>query len=147
MKKLILILLLIPGMQSYEQDSDIQNIRSTRRFGIQAQLGGLTLLPSLQADYFLTHNLNIEAGFSLLAMYIGPKWYFGSAHKLRRWSVYSGVTYALPYGDMLDGAVYVPAGIQFLGKKGLTASIEGAAFYHPEAYSIFTAALKIGYHF
>jgi hypothetical protein len=147
MRKLILIFAIMCSMNILSQESSVLNIRAERRIGIQAQLGGLTLFPSLQADYFLTHNLNIEAGFSLIAMYVGSRWYFGSAQKLRRWSVYSGVSYAFPYEYFKDGAVYVPLGTQFLGKKGLTFSVECAAFYHPESYSLITGALKLGYHF
>ena len=128
-----------------------ENIRSERKFGFGIQAGGPTLVASFELDYFLTRNINVEAGIGIIGFYGGSKWYFSAKNKSSFWAPYLGAfIMALP-DDILGGdwkpGGYFPLGIQYISKRGLTLAAEAAGFYHITAQTPVFGALKIGYHF
>jgi hypothetical protein len=125
------LLIFILTVNSYGQET---NPRSENKFGIGAQLGGPTLILSINLNYFINHNYNVEIGAGLFGLYGGLNYYFGQSDKSQRWAPYIGAHYtmvSLPtisQSETLSG-IYAPIGIQFMAKNGFTFAPE-IAFIH-----------------
>jgi hypothetical protein len=152
MKNFFLIISLFVAFNVFAQDNSIKNIRADRKFGIGVQLLGPTILTSLQLDYFITQNLNLEVGVGLFGYYGGAKWYFGSKVKPTYWAPYIGGCYisAADFSAFVSGispGAYFPLGIQFISKGGFTFATEVAGLFLPNVNSPVWGAIKLGYHF
>lgn len=151
MKNLLLIFSFFVAVNIYAQDISIENIRADRKFGIGGQFLGPTILISLQLDYFITQNLNLEVGGGALGYYGGVKWYFGSKDKPTNWAPYVGGCYISVLDDIFRGGMrsgaYFPLGIQFISKGGFTFAPEVAGLYLPGSLTPVWGAIKLGYHF
>jgi len=144
--------LIIPLISFFSVSVSAQeNVRSERRFGFGIQLGGPTLVTSLESDYFITRNINLEAGIGIIGFYGGTKWYFGAKNKPMYWAPYVGACYIALPDDILGGdwkaGGYFPIGLQYLSKKGFTFAGEVAGLLHQTAQTPVFGALKMGYHF
>ncbi len=148
-----LLLICTSASTLHGQEGSKLNDRANRKIGIGLNLLGPTFGTSIQGDYFLTRNLNIEIGGGVIGYYGGAKWYFRRQDRSNSWSPYIGwhhtECFDLYWGWIIRGS-YFPVGIQYLSKSGFTLSVELAALnpgLQKDATVPFFGGLKIGYHF
>ncbi len=128
------------------------NIRKERKLGVNAVLGGESIMASVSLDYFVTSTLNIGIGFGLIGGYVGAKYHFRGNIDDLKWTPYIGVSgirvAGIMGGDSKSG-VYFPAGIQYIGNKGFSFSIEAAALsiINRDDEPPIWGAIKTGYRF
>jgi len=138
-------------MKSGENNNMIKsNPRGYKPFGVNINLLGPTLLTSLSVDYYLTSNLNVEAGAGVIGSFGGLKYHFDDANNDKNWTPYVGVYIANVFsGSIWNGVFkktfYLPLGIQFQKKNGTTFAAE-IAYTHIGIVHVW-GSLKIGYRF
>lgn len=168
MKKAIVFIFLSIASIGFGQENNPSvstlNPRRIRKLGYGFQLMGPTLFTSFYMNYFINHQVNIEAGAGLLGFYGGTKFHFGKKEQKQLFSPYAGINLgriSLPdlnfgwYGGTGSGwngffMVYLPVGIQFMNKSGFHASIEGAWMRYSGASFTNTipyGAIRIGKNF
>ena len=137
----------------YADNNIYENPRENRRFGIGIQLGGPTLIASVQADYFLSPTFNIETGMGWVGFYGGFKLFF----RQTAWSPYIGAKISLlPELKLFSGeggwepSIYAPFGIQYINREGFTFAFESALLITnaiSPVWGPFWMGVKLGYHF
>lgn len=155
MKKFILLLFTLFNLTLICQGQET-NPRSERKFGFGGQILGPTLLLSVNLNYFITHNFNVEIGGGVIGYYGGLKYYFGKADKPHRWTPYLGAHYtSVVFLNMsssksndIKRGVYAPIGIQLMTAKGFTFAPEIAYLYLDNNQKTpIWGAIKLGYNF
>ncbi len=126
------------------------NPREKRRLGVSGVIGGQSIFVSLSLDYFVTPNLNIEAGAGAVGGYIGMKYHLDSVMNDPRWNPYIGASFSVVEAFLdaseLNNILYIPVGIQYIGNKGFSIAVEVAGLT-PNSWTTTWGALRIGYHF
>ena len=129
------------------------NIRHDRPFGVSVNALGPTMniLGSISFDYFIIPQLNLEAGLNGIDYYSGIKLFPVGHKKYRKLSPYIGATFCYCpefNGGYTDYSGYIPLGIQYISKFGLSASAELAGVIDKDNYMPpFFIGFRIGYHF
>jgi hypothetical protein len=143
------------GQQKIQKGNDF-NPRSEKKVGYGFQFMGPTLFASFYMNYFINHQVNVEAGGGFLGYYGGAKFHLGKKEQKQLFSPYIGVNLgriSLPdmnfgwYGGTGSGwkgffTVYLPVGIQLMNKNGFHFSVEGAWMYYTG--SAFTKSIPYG---
>ncbi len=135
---------------SYKKETNHFNIRKERKFGVNTVIGGESIILSVSLDYFVTPTLNIGIGFGIIGFYAGAKYHFRGDIDNLKWSPYVGVS-GVALGALNGNStaeLYLPLGIQYIGNKGFSISIEAAALSF-NSYDVFPVwgAIKVGYRF
>jgi len=155
MKKLVIVLIVLMSINLLAQETfvDKNNPRSSNRFGINANLGGPSLLLSLSLDYFFTPNINVETGAGIFGYYGGVKYHINGNVAEKNWTPYIGLNIIhIPEITLFSttearNGLYIPIGIQYLGNSGFTFGTEIAGLVLDGAKTPVWGAIKIGYHF
>jgi hypothetical protein len=139
MKKIILVTLLVNLLHSAicQENNQLLNPRSFQKTGFDLRLLGPTLFLALEANHFINHNINIQAGIGLIGFYGGVQYYHGRKDKKNLFTPYSGFNvgyvYIPDYGPGAGpssggGSItnYIPLGVQLMIKNGFHLSLEGA---------------------
>ena len=132
---------------------DIINPRLLNRHGIILSGGGPGLYGSLSYDYFISSNVDVEVGAGPLTVFGGIKYHI-DGHKNKNWTPYLGCygmyiwIFELFSDDDDDGpiAVYIPVGVQYIGKKRFSFAVEVAGMQGFGEFIEF-GAVKFGYRF
>jgi len=119
-------------------------------FGFNLTLGGPSLIMSVSTDYYITSYLNTEVGIGSVGYYAGMKYLFFGNKDHKNWTPYLGIYIASLHGLYVDEIYfnsYIPAGMQYIGKKGFSFGCEIAKMFN-DGYdpSDFWGAIKLGYH-
>ncbi|UKN00701.1 hypothetical protein K6119_13270 [Paracrocinitomix mangrovi] len=150
--KVFCLLVLFNAFVGYPQEVT-ENIRKQRKIGIEASFLGPTQITSINFNYSITHNINIEVGGGMIGVYGGGKFFFGKKDKSWYWAPYLGAMYAYNHNLVISGEkntfsmLYAPVGIQYLGKKGFTFAGEVAYVSSLEINTNIWGAIRFGYHF
>ena len=128
------------------------NPREKRRLGVNGVIGGQSVILSLSLDYFVTPNINIEAGGGMIGGYVGMKYHIDGIMNDVRWHPYFGASFAVvesfSFGGetRLENFLYIPFGFQYIGNKGFSIAGEVARLT-PNSWTTAWGAIRIGYHF
>jgi hypothetical protein len=155
MKKLVIVLIVLLSINLLAQETflDNNNPRSINRFGINANLGGPSLLLSLSLDYFFTPTINVETGAGIFGYYAGVKYHINGNRAEKNWTPYTGINLMyIPEITLFSttearNGLYIPVGVQYLSNSGFTFGAEIAGLVLSGAKTPVWAAIKIGYHF
>ncbi|UKN01298.1 hypothetical protein K6119_16340 [Paracrocinitomix mangrovi] len=156
MKRLFKILCLFILLTSITHSSfgqSYKNIRYFRRFGIEATSFGPATYCSLNFSYFISKNVNIDAGFGMLGAFAGLRFFPGTFSKPHHWSPYLGfyftnIIWISPFApEDYSKGLYMPLGIQYLGNKGFSFSVEAAYISIKNDLTPIWGSLKLGYYF
>ncbi len=148
MKKTVFILLslLLCGNTAWAQTEPLnpENIRMDRRIGISLKLGSnYDILGGLEADFFLLPVLNIEADILHIGLLSTTQYYGGGVNYYplgnranMRLSPYIGLLAGHASGTtFLNGEpiestnLILPAGINYIGKRGINLAFDLSAVY------------------
>ena len=141
MKNLIMLLTLLVSSNLLAQDISAENSnpRINNRFGINANLGGPSLILSLSIDYFFTPNINVETGAGLFGYYGGVKYHINGNRPEKNWTPYVGL-YLMHIPEITffntveaRNGLYIPLGLQYLSNNGFTVGAEMAGLVLSEA--------------
>lgn len=155
MQKLLIFIYLLISINLLAQDISVENSnpRINNRFGINANLGGPSLLLSFSLDYFFTPNINVETGAGLFGYYGGVKYHINGNKPEKNWTPYVGL-YLMHIPEITffntiqaRNGLYIPLGLQYLSNSGFTFGTEIAGLVLSGAKTPVWAAIKIGYHF
>jgi hypothetical protein len=125
-----------------------EDVRQHKRFGLGVQALGPTVIASGYVDYFFGPRFNAELGAGLFGIYVGGKYYFTAPNPEARWFPYAGaIFFVVPQFMSSDNAIggYLPAGVQFIARWGLTLSGEVAVMFSTTGYLSPYGALKAGF--
>jgi hypothetical protein len=129
------------------------NLRSQNPFGINVLLGGPTIIISVSADFFVTQNINVEAGVGVFGFFAGGKFHFLGQQESRHWTPYVGaIGTFIPdifniEGEGIKGG-YFPIGMHYFNESRFTFAIEVAPIIADYDDDIpVWGAIKMGYHF
>lgn len=155
MPKITIFLTLLISINLLAQDISVENSnpRINNRFGINANLGGSSLLLSFSLDYFFTPNVNVEAGAGIFGYYGGVKYHINGNKPEKNWTPYVGLNIIhIPEITLFSttearNGLYIPLGLQYLSNNGFTFGTEIAGLVLSGAKTPVWGAIKIGYHF
>ncbi len=131
------------------------NPRSERPFGINFAYAGPALF-GVTITAFVTPTVQLEAGIGPITRFVGATYHFGGERARKLWTPYTGVSFVDFTNGIDDGSdelfgVYVPFGIQYSGRGGMTFSIEGAWAHissgSGDSLDIPWFGIKVGYRF
>ena len=133
-----------------------KNPRTDRPLGLNFEYAG-TALFGLTATYFITPTIQLEAGLGPITRFFGATYHFDGHNPRKLWTPYIGLSVVDFHnldedgGDGGLGAVYIPFGVQYSGRGGMTFAVEGAwAHINPgdgETIDIPWFGIKVGYRF
>jgi hypothetical protein len=140
-----LLIIILSAITVYGQT---ENPRTKNRNGISLYAMGPNVVGSFSYDYFLTSNLNAEAGIGFIGIHGGLKVHLWGGKADKSWTPYFGaaITRSLFPSVGVDYLPYFPIGIHFAGKNRLNFSFEVAPLqFKLLAWNV--AGVKIGYRF
>lgn len=122
-----------------QENNQLLNPRSFQKTGFDLRLLGPTVFLAFEANHFINHNINIQAGIGLIGYYGGVQYYHGRKDKKNLIVPYTGFNVGYFYEpDFGPGAgpsagggsvtSYIPLGFQLMIKNGFHFSLEGAMF-------------------
>ena len=135
-----LLVFIIMGTLSYATASgqatnlEVNDIRLQYRSGISIQAGSPVVL-GWSYDHFINTQINVEIigtyfGGSFWGLGAGLKFHIKKADSELKWSPYIGLNYSrlhiLFFTESDYNIFYVPIGIQYYSKGGITVSVEAA---------------------
>ncbi|MBU1243028.1 hypothetical protein KKD52_13485 [Myxococcota bacterium] len=132
-----------------------KNPRIERPFGVNFNYAGPALF-GVSLTHFITPTLQLEAGIGPITRFFGGTYHFGGEQARKLWTPYAGLSVVDFINGIDDGdnpmfAVYVPFGVQYSGRGGMTFSIEGAWAHisgtDGESIDVPWFGIKIGYRF
>ena len=125
-------------------DVNAIDLPKQRPFGINLNLGGPSLIASVNLDYFLSKNISFEAGGGLFGVYGGAKLYIPNG----KTSFYFGYSRSIiVFGESGASILnYLPFGIYSIDKHGYNFAFEVAAM-GDSSKVIPWAQLRLGYRF
>lgn len=141
---IVIALLIITCLNSFGQQDSIVR-KDYRRFGFGLQIMGPATI-SLEADYFIIRQLNIELGTGFEGSYGGVNGCWRGKQYKTRWSPYLGVQYfrydqytLMGGGGSNAHGIYCPIGVQYISKNGFKFGIEVAQqfFLNDDTWSIY----------
>ena len=156
MPKITIFLTLLISITLLAQDISVENSnpRINNRFGINANLGGPSLILSFSLDYFFTPNVNVEAGAGIFGYYGGVKYHINGNKPETNWTPYVGLYLMhIPEFTFINtttkkrNGLYIPLGLQYLSNNGFTFGTEIAGLVLSDAKTPVWGTIKIGYHF
>jgi hypothetical protein len=131
-----------------------QNPRKNRPLGINAgyaaELTSGGVLYSATIDYFVIPQIDLEANIGTsdlsgeLYFSAGSRFHLNASYSERRLTPFTGILAGSYYGD---GFVQIPAGINYLTKIGLNASISINEMISFEAWQATFLELRLGWRF
>jgi len=151
MRKLFIIFIVLISNNIAAQESP--NPKTEKRFGVNVNLLGPSLLLSASIDYFVTPKINIETGTGLIGSFGGIKYHWSGNQSESEWTPYAGLFVALiPKISFFTTVpartgLYIPVGMQFMSNGGFTFGAEIAGLVLDKSKTPVWGALKIGYHF
>ena len=131
------------------------NPRSDRPFGINFAYAGPALF-GVTVTAFITPTIQLEGGIGPITRFLGATYHFGGEKARKLWTPYTGIslvdfTNGIDNGDDDLFGVYIPFGVQYSGRGGMTFSIEGAWAHintgDGESIDVPWFGIKIGYRF
>ena len=131
------------------------NPRSDRPIGIHFEYAGPALF-GVTVTGFITPTVQLEGGLGPITRFFGATYHFGGEKARKLWTPYTGLmvvdfTNGIDDGDDDLFGVYVPFGVQYSGRGGMTFSVEGAWAHintgDGETLDVPWFGIKIGYRF
>lgn len=133
-----------------------KNPRSDRPLGLNFEYAGPALF-GLTATYFLTPTIQLEAGLGPITRFFGATYHFDGHNPRKLWTPYIGLSVVDFHnlepdgGDDGMGAIYIPFGVQYSGRGGLTFAVEGAWAHlntgDGDTLDVPWFGIKVGYRF
>lgn len=122
--------------------------RSARKFGLGANLGGPSIFYSVELDYRLSHNFDLEAGFGNTGAWAGVNYLFNDL-RYESVSPYIGFSANVWFVDGFQyQGFYAPLGISIMHQKsGLGISAEVAWMNRFADISMVWGGVKLSAHF
>ncbi len=142
--------MLVTGNIYAQENSDLNE---ERRFGVNLNVLGPTVLLSVSMDYFVTEKTNIELGTGIIGTFAGVKYFWNRDQSVSEWTPYAGLNVMyipeICFFNCTPARVglYIPLGMQIMKHNGFTFGAEIAGLVLGRAKTPVWGALKIGYHF
>lgn len=155
---LLFLWLLVFHFSHAQESTIIRNPRGLYKTGYDIRLLGPTPLLSISMNYFVSQNINLEAGIGLIGAFGGIEYYYGKKEKRNLAVPYAGLKIGyMTLPDIVGGSenwgkfatVYLPVGLQLMTMSGFHISLEGGLFATFGSFRNATpwGSLKIGQNF
>jgi len=160
--RLLFLWLLVFHFSHAQEGTIIRNPRALYKTGYDIRLLGPTPLASISMNYFVSQNINLEAGIGLIGAFGGIEYYYGKKEKRNLAVPYAGLKIGyMTLPDIDPGfaggsggwgkfaTVYLPMGLQLMTRSGFHISLEGALFatFGSSRNTSPWGSLKIGQNF
>jgi hypothetical protein len=151
MRTLIFIIAVLMSNHVWAQDRP--DPKEEKRFGVNLNLLGPTILLSVSIDYFVTPKTNVEIGTGIIGSFGGVKYHWSRDQNESVKSPYVGLNVIYIPEICINNCtparvgLYIPVGVQFINKGGFTFAPEIAGLVLDNTKTPIWVALKLGYHF
>jgi hypothetical protein len=148
---LIIVIAVLISSNISAQESP--NLNNEKRFGVNVNLLGPTVLLSISMDYFVTPKTNIEIGTGIIGTYVGAKHHWNRNQSETERSPYAGLNVIYIPEICISNCtparigLYIPLGLQFMRNGGFTFGGEIAGLVLENTKTPVWGALKMGYRF
>lgn len=128
-------------------------LNDDKRFGVNANLLGPTILLSISMDYFVNEKTNIEIGTGIIGAFTGIKYFWKRNQSVSEWTPYAGLNVIFIPEICITNCtparigLYIPIGMEIMKKNGFTFGGEIAGLVLENTKTPVWPALKMGYHF